>query len=50
MLASLKFFLGQDELDPDESDDEADEAKLCQPTKAEVFRATKKVCAFKGYP
>ena len=43
MLAALKFFLGQDEKDPDESDDEDDDLpKLANPSKAEVYKATKK--------
>ena len=44
MLAALKFFLGQDEEAAAESDDDDEEApKLVQPSKAEVYKATKKV-------
>lgn len=44
MMAALQFFLGQDELEPDESDDdEVDETKVAAPTKADIFKATKKV-------
>lgn len=43
MMASMKFFLGQDERDPDDSDDEEDDTvKLVNPSKAEVYKATKK--------
>ena len=43
MLAAIKFFLGQDERDPDDSDDEDDDTpKLANPSKAEVYNATKK--------
>ncbi len=44
MLAALKFFLGQDEEAAADSDDEDEEApKLVQPSKADVYKATKKV-------
>lgn len=43
MLAAIKFFLGQDELDPDDSDAEDDDSpKVVNPTKTEVYKATKK--------
>ena len=43
MLAALKYFLGQDEKDPEDSDEEEDDVpKLANPTKAEVYKATKK--------
>ena len=43
MLAAVKFFLGQDEV-ADNSDDEADEdaVKAVNPTKAEIYNASKK--------
>lgn len=45
MLAALKFFLGQDEDSSADSDNEDEDAvKLVQPTKADVYKATKKVC------
>lgn len=44
MLAALKFFQGQDEVDPEEdSDGEGDEPKAVDPSKIDVYRATKKV-------
>lgn len=44
MLAALKFFLGQDEEAAADSDEEDEEApKLVQPSKADVYKATKKV-------
>lgn len=44
MLAALKFFLGQDEADPADSDDDDDDTvQLMQPSKAEIYKATKKV-------
>ena len=45
MLAALKFFLGQDEEAAADSDDDEDEEapKLVQPSKADVYKATKKV-------
>lgn len=48
MLAALKFFLGQDEDNGADSDDEEEEGpKLAQPSKAEVYKATKKAfCRF----
>ena len=44
MLAAVKFFLGQDEA-ADNSDDEGDEetVKAVNPTKAEIYNASKKV-------
>lgn len=46
MLAALKFFLGQDEEATADSDDEDEDApKLVQPSKADVYKATKKVCS-----
>ena len=43
MLAAVKFFLGQDEA-ADNSDDEGDEeaVKAVNPTKAEIYNASKK--------
>lgn len=45
MLAAVKFFLGQDEA-ADNSDDEGDEeaVKAVNPTKAEIYNASKKAC------
>ena len=45
MLAALKFFLGQDEAEAADSDDEGepDAPKLVNPSKADVYKATKKV-------
>ena len=50
MLAALKFFLGQDEAEAADSDDEdePDAPKLVNPSKAEVYKATKKVGGPKG--
>ena len=44
MLAAVKFFLGQDDV-ADNSDDEADDdtVKAVNPTKAEIYNASKKV-------
>ncbi|KAK9811636.1 hypothetical protein WJX72_007420 [[Myrmecia] bisecta] len=43
MLPAIKFFLGQDEKDDaGESDDDEDEAPPAAPSKAEVYKATKK--------
>ena len=46
MLAAVKFFLGQDEA-ADNSDDEGDEeaVKAVNPTKAEIYNASKKARA-----
>ena len=46
MLAAVKFFLGQDEV-ADNSDDEGDEeaVKAVNPTKAEIYNASKKARA-----
>lgn len=44
VLAALKFFLGQDEDTGADSDDDDDEGqKAMQPSKADVYKATKKV-------
>ena len=44
MVAALKFFLGQDEAADNESDDDdADDFKAVQPSKAEVYKANSKV-------
>ena len=45
MLAALKFFLGQDEVEAGDSDDEDEEdaPRLLQPSKADIYKATKKV-------
>ena len=45
MVAALKFFLGQDEATGDDSDDDNDEEdiKAVQPTKAEMYKANSKV-------
>ncbi len=46
MLAAVKFFLGQDEA-ADNSDDEGDDeaVKAVNPTKAEIYNASKKARA-----
>ncbi len=48
MLAALKFFLGQDQAPEEEEDDSSDEEedgdiKALGPTKAEFYKANKKV-------
>ena len=50
MLAALKFFLGQDEAEAADSDDEdePDAPRLVNPSKAEVYKATKKVGSLEG--
>ena len=45
MMAALKFLLDQDEATPDDSDDEDENVKLANPSKADVYKATKKVTA-----
>lgn len=44
MVAALKFFLGQDQAAEDESDDDdGEDFKAVQPSKAEVYKANSKV-------
>lgn len=56
LLAAVKFFLGQDEIAEGggDSDDEGEngekEARAVNPTKAEVYNASKKVRACRGLP
>ena len=47
MLAAVKFFLGQDEA-ADNSDEESDEdtMKAVNPSKAEIYNASKKASLF----
>jgi hypothetical protein len=44
LLAAVKFFLGQDEASEDsDNDDDGQEVKTANPTKAEIYNASKKV-------
>lgn len=44
VLAAVKFFLGQDEAsEEDEDDDNGEEHKAVNPTRAEIYNAKKKV-------
>jgi len=44
LLAAVKFFLGQDEASEDSDDeDDAEGVKKVNPTKAEMYNASKKV-------